>query len=77
MYGIERQAYHDIDLIDTTLPHRRRDQLRHLAIPEMHMRVESSRQLNLFTFEDIHLSQRYAVTVSRGQSIRSGMFFFR
>jgi hypothetical protein len=42
VYGIEHQAYHDINLIDTALPHRRRDQLRHLTISQMHMRVEGS-----------------------------------
>ena len=34
-------AYHDIHLIHTTLANRGCDQLRHLAIAEMYMGVES------------------------------------
>jgi hypothetical protein len=40
-------AYHNIHLIHTTLANARGDELRHLAIAQVHVRIKRRWQLNL------------------------------
>jgi hypothetical protein len=53
-------AYHDKHLIHTTLANRRRDKLRHLAIPQVHMSIERRRQRNFTQFGEFHICSRVA-----------------
>lgn len=47
-------SYHNINLIDTTLSNSRRDKLGHFPIAQVHVRIKSRRELELFESAKIH-----------------------
>lgn len=50
----ERITYHNINTPHTPRPHRRRNKLAHLPIPQMHMCVKRTRQFDLFQVQKTH-----------------------
>lgn len=53
--GKLRASYHDIDLVDAALANRRRHELRHLAVPEMDVRIEGCGQRELVYLGELHV----------------------
>ena len=61
---MSRYTYHNVHLIHTTLSDGRCNQLRHLTIPKVNVRIERCRELDLFQFGKLHVAV-VAVAYSR------------